>query len=109
MRITFVVASLALFLAAPLPVRADSVVAGVNECRRLTQQIGHFESMHARAEDLGNELWQERLEDHLGVLTKRRAENCPGYGPEEQMAQQLAILLKLAGQAALSYFTFGAF
>ncbi len=109
MRIFFVVASLALCLAAPSVASAESVLAGANECRRLTQQIDHFETMYSRAEDLDNELWQERIDDHLDILRKRRAENCPGYGPEEQMAQQFQTLLKLAGQAALSYFTFGAF
>src|SRR5262245_20788161 len=81
------------------------------ECARPQKQIAHFEGMVERAEDLDNELWTERTQQHVDLLRERQRERCPDDA--EDSAAKAALLafmnlLKVAGQAALSYFTFGA-
>jgi hypothetical protein len=98
--------ALALGLALLLPVTAS---AGTVECRRLTRKIEHFSFMVERAHDLDNEMWEERTQQHLDLLIARRAARCPEYAEDDSAMRALAALLKLAGQAALTYFTFGAF
>jgi hypothetical protein len=98
--------ALALGLALLLPVTAS---AGTVECRRLTRKIEHFTGMVERARDLDNEMWEERTQQHLDLLIERRAARCPEYAEDDSAMRALAALLKLAGQAAVTYFTFGAF
>jgi hypothetical protein len=97
--------TLALGLALLLPVTAS---AGTIECRRLTRRIEHFTGMVERAHDLDNQMWEERTQQHLDQLIVRRAAHCPEYAQDDSALQALALLLKLAGQAAITYFTFGA-
>lgn len=82
------------------------------ECARLHRQIAHFEGMAARADALGNELWTERTEKHVELLRERQKQRCPGDVPDDSAKEAFLAfmgLLKVAGKAALSYFTFGAF
>jgi hypothetical protein len=97
--------ALALALALLLPVTAS---AGTIECRRLTRKVDHFTGMVERAHDLDNAMWEERTQQHLDLLIARRAAHCPEYAHDDSAMRALAALLKLAGQAALTYFTFGA-
>jgi hypothetical protein len=82
------------------------------ECARLNRQIDHFEAMADRAEALENELWTERMEQHVELLRDKQKERCPD-DVETNAAREawlaFASLLKMAGKAALTYFTFGAF
>jgi hypothetical protein len=81
------------------------------ECARLKRQIDHFEGMVERAEEAGNELWSTRTQQHVDLLRKRQSERCPDDA-QDNAAKEAFIafmnLLKVAGQAALTYFTFGA-
>jgi hypothetical protein len=81
------------------------------ECARLHRQIAHFEGMAERAENLDNELWAERTQEHVALLRDRQRERCPDDA-EDSAAKEAFLafmnLLKVAGQAALTYFTFGA-
>ena len=68
--------------------------------------------MAARAEALDNELWQERTERQVSLLRERQKQRCPGDVPDNGAKEAMLAfmnLLKLAGKAALTYFTFGAF
>ena len=78
------------------------------ECARLARQIDHFTMMADRAEALENELWTERLEDHLELLRGMQAARCPDDVPIDEAAEAFKFLVKLAAKAALTYFTFGA-
>jgi hypothetical protein len=81
------------------------------ECARLNRQIDHFEGMSARAESQGNALWTERIGQHVALLREKQKERCPGDVPDDSAKQAFLAfmsLLKVAGQAALTYFTFGA-
>jgi hypothetical protein len=81
------------------------------ECARLRKQIDHFEGMADRAEAQGSEMWTERTEQHVSLLRERQKERCPGDVPDDSAKEAFFAfmsMLKLAGQAALSYFTFGA-
>jgi len=78
------------------------------ECARLARQIDHFEMMVERAEALENELWTERMEDHLELLKGMQAARCPDDVPVDSGAEAFKYLVKLAAKAALTYFTFGA-
>ena len=67
--------------------------------------------MADRAEAKGNAMWTERTEQHVSLLRERQEERCPGDVPDDSAKQAFLAfmsLLKVAGQAALSYFTFGA-
>jgi hypothetical protein len=97
-----------LALAAPEP---PERVGSPAECARLDKQIAHFEGMVERAEALDNELWAERTQQHVELLHDRQRERCPDDA-EGSAAKEAFLafmnLLKVAGQAALTYFTFGA-
>ena len=108
MRIT---RAIALGIALVWPALMSPGLAGATEieCRRLTSQIEHFSNMVERADQLDNAIWVERARDHLDQLVARRAEECPGYSAGAQAMQAFAQLMRIAGRAALTYFTFGAF
>lgn len=108
-------AALALLLLVPSAARAETAVARPlghpAECARLHRQIAHFEGMAARAEALQNELWMERTEQQVERLRERQQQRCPGDVPDDGAKEAFLAfmsLLKVAGQAALTYFTFGA-
>lgn len=107
--------ALALLLLVPAAARAQNDFARPlghpAECARLHRQIAHFEGMAARAEALDSELWQERTEQQVSLLRERQKQRCPGDVPDDGAKQAFLAfmsMLKLAGQAALTYFTFGA-
>lgn len=82
------------------------------ECARRHKQIAHFESQLERAEALDNALWEDRLSQHVDYLKAMQAQRCPDDVDDEgakAAAAAFAQMLKLAGKAALTYFTFGAF
>jgi hypothetical protein len=85
-----------------------SVNAHPAECARLSRQIDHYVMMAERAAKLENELWFERLEDHLQLLQGMQAARCPDDVPIDQAAEAFKLLVKLAAKAAITYFTFGA-
>lgn len=99
------VAAFAASLLAPLGAGA----AGPAECARLRRQIDHFQGMADRANALESELWSERLGGHLALLRGRQLDRCPQDVPrDDSTAKAFMQLLRVAGQAALTYFTFGA-
>ena len=85
-----------------------SVNAHPAECARLARQIDHYVMMAERAAALENELWFERMEDHLQLLQGMQAARCPDDVPIDQAAEAFKLLVKLAAKAAITYFTFGA-
>jgi hypothetical protein len=100
------IAAFAAGLLAPLGAAA---AAGPAECARLRRQIDHFQGMADRAEKLNSELWTDRLEGHLGLLRGRQLDRCPQDVPhDDSTAKAFMQLLRVAGEAALTYFTFGA-
>ena len=110
---------LALVLLAPVVARADDELAEIPrgpgspaECARLAKQIQHFEDMADRAEALGNEMWIETMQQHVELLKQRQEERCPRDADSASAKAAFiafARLLKVAGSAALTYLTFGAF
>jgi hypothetical protein len=81
--------------------------AGVTECRRLTQQIEHFQRMAEEAEERDNELWEQRTREHVERLVERRKAQCPGFADGERAAMAFNELLKLAASYAVTFFTLG--
>ena len=62
-----------------------------------------------RLEQLGNEMWTERMGEHLARLKGRQADRCPQDVPtDDSTARAFMQLLRVAGEAAITYFTFGA-
>ncbi len=99
------IAALAAGLLAPIGAQA----AGPAECARLRRQIDHFQGMADRAKQLKSELWTDRLGSHLGMLRARQLDRCPQDVPhDDTTAKAFMQLLRIAGSAALTYFTFGA-
>jgi hypothetical protein len=82
---------------------------GSAECRHLTTQINFFAIRKGRAQELGNELWEERLDQHLQNLVERRAERCEGYSDSDQAWEALDKLVQIAAKGAVTFFTLGAF
>jgi len=81
------------------------------ECARLRKQIDHFQGMADRAEAQGNAMWTQRTQQHVSRLREIQQNRCPGDVPDDSAKQAFLAfmsLLKVAGQAALTYFTFGA-
>jgi hypothetical protein len=101
MRIAFAIALVALLLAPGI-----SWATSPGRCRQLNHRIAHFEAMEARADQLGNDLWEDRFHDHLAALKSER-KSCPGYSDSEVAAAQMRELLRLAARGAITFFTMG--
>jgi hypothetical protein len=106
-----VIAALAAGLLAPVAAHADTAhgPGSPAECSRLRRQIDHFQFMADRAKAINSELWTDRLATHLALLKDRQANRCPQDVPhDDTTARAFMQLLRVAGEAALTYFTFGA-
>jgi hypothetical protein len=97
------VAACSAALLAPTAARAG----GSGECRYLSQKIDHFERLEERARTLENDLWVDRIQDHLDQLRERRSQSCPGYSDSDVAARQMQQLLKFAAKGAVTFFTMG--
>ena len=81
------------------------------QCARLHKQIAHFEDMVERAEERGNDVWIEGMQQHVDQLRDEQRSLCPDDAADSAAKEAFLAfmnLLKVAGQAALTYFTFGA-
>ncbi len=80
------------------------------DCARMLRQINHFEGMADRAEDLGNEMWATKTQAHVDLLEDRLAARCPNYtarDEQQEIARQMMRLMKVAADAAVTFFTMG--
>jgi len=77
------------------------------ECSRLRRQIDHVSGMHARAHQLGNDLWEQRIANQVNMLRGIQAARCPNDVPVDEVGEAFVELLKLAAKGAAAYFTFG--
>ena len=107
MRSGLVVLLLAAACSAALSAPAAARARGSSECRYLNQKIDHFETLEERARTLENDLWVDRIHDHLDNLRERRSQSCPGYSDSDVAARQMQELLKLAARGAITFFTLG--
>lgn len=115
LRIACLIAALALLL--PLAARAQpaeapesaEVPSNPARCARYAREIIQYQQMAGRAAKLGNEEWERNLEAHVELLRDRAEPQCPEIKVSDSTWESLKLLLRLAGQAALAYFTFGAF
>ena len=96
-----------------LPAQA---VRGTRDCRRMTRQIAHYEGVADVAKQRDNEMWRTATIAHVERLQVRRAKMCPQYVAELQeknaairAARATKAFMKMAGKAALRYFTMGAY
>lgn len=114
--VVFVVLAWAVGL--PLPAIADGEpqqFTRVQQCRRLTRQITHFEdTVLVMAEERGNASWEQATLDHLDRLKNRRADRCPEYARQrgvlakaKQEAEEFRELMVMAAKGAAKYFTGG--
>jgi hypothetical protein len=98
----------ALLVALVMPMAASaSRTQNPAVCRRIAQQLVHYDAMRARADDQGSAVWAKRFDAHLSKLEDDFAARCPEQAAQQQSIQQLAALLKNAGRTALSFFTLG--
>ena len=85
------------------------------QCRRLTLQIDHYEgTILPMAVSRGNRAWEAATSAQIERLWHRRADLCPAYGRQRTMMARAADqmrkfneLVKMAGRAAVTYFTGG--
>jgi hypothetical protein len=96
-----------LWVALAVPATASAQARNPAVCRRIAQQLVHYDAMKVRAHEEGHDLWVDRFEDHIESLEGHFAEKCPEQAAEQRSIQQLGALLKGAGRAALTFFTLG--
>lgn len=107
MRILALAALAALWL---LPALAAADEFHGNECRRTEKQIAHFQDVLTLAQERDNELWEDATRQHIDRLQTRLEQRCPEHVKANAIARAAAetrALLKLAAQAAITYFTGG--
>jgi len=99
----------AILLAACLLLCAASASAEPPQCKRITQQQAHYQTLRDRAHAADNALWQDRLDQQLNYLRQeRRMLGCPdAQAAFEAMMAQLRELVKLAAEGAATFFTGG--
>ena len=89
-----------------------AAAADPSDCGRLMHRIIHFEGMVDRAEELGKDDWAEKTQRHVDLLETRLDDRCPAYSArdeQQEAARQMALLLKVAANAAVKFFTLGAY
>jgi hypothetical protein len=96
-------------LAAALLLPTAAAAGSPQLCARYARQIAHYENMRELAEERGNAMWEERLAGQVESLRTRAQQDCPDLFTDDDTAEAMAALLKVAARAALTYFTFGAF
>jgi hypothetical protein len=93
-----------------LPATASALNPG--ECARLMRQIYHFRTMEQRADDLGNELYADRMLMQTDLLRDRFDERCPGFSEDDRLVRQaiadFARAMRIGAEAAAKYFSMGA-
>jgi hypothetical protein len=106
--LTVGVVCVAILLASP----ALAVPSHKAECRRITNQVGHFVNVAEMADSRGDELWLNGTLAHIDRLKERRVRLCPEWQEPNWAAiyaKMAADMVKMAGKAFLKYMTFGAY
>ncbi len=86
--------------------------ADPSDCGRLMYRIVHFEGMVERAEAAGKDDWAEKTQRQVELLETQLADRCPKFSArdeQQEAARQFALLMKVAADAALKFFTLGAY
>ncbi len=86
--------------------------ADPSDCGRLMYRIVHFEGMVERAEAAGKDDWAEKTQLQVDLLEDQLADRCPKFSArdeQQEAARQFALLMKVAADAALKFFTLGAY
>jgi hypothetical protein len=110
----------ALLLCAPLAALAQAeppanapesveIPSNPARCARYAREIIQYQQMAGRADALGNDEWRDKLEAHVERLRERAEPQCPEIKMSDSTWESLKQLIRLAGKAAVAYFTFGAF
>jgi len=80
------------------------------ECIKLTKQLMRYAGDLEMARSRDNALWEEATNQQIGRLARRRARLCPSIIASEDPAwRRIGNILGIAAQAAIKYFTWGAF
>jgi len=98
-------ALLAALWAAPAGAATNSPAACVN----LAHQLVHYDTMRERAADADNGMWLARIDQQIDALESQLSSRCPDEARRVRNDQQLAELLRLAAQGAITFFTMGAY
>jgi hypothetical protein len=84
-----------------------------SECANLLKRIHHFKSMEDRAAQLGNDMWEERMQFQTDLLRERYDERCEGFAEDDRPIRKAVAdfkkVVKVAAKAAAQFFTAGAF
>ena len=99
-----------ILLAACLLLCASAVSAAEPpQCKRLTQQQAHYQTLRDRAHAADNALWENRLDTQIKYLrAQRRSIGCPdAQAAFEAMLKQMRELIKLAAEGAATFFSGG--
>ena len=93
-----------------MPAAATAINPG--ECARLMRQIYHFRSLEQRADDLGNQLYADRMLFQTDRLRERFDVRCDGFSEDDRLVRQamadFARIMRIGASAAARYFSMGA-
>lgn len=94
---------------AVVPEPYDPKLARLNkgECRKIERQIIQYTDVAARANDQGNELWEQSTVAHVDRLEERWNALCATE--DDSFARMLNRALTLGTQLAIKYFSMGYF
>ena len=83
-----------------------------SECANLLKRIHHFKSMEDRAEQLGNDMWADRMQFQTDLLRERYDDRCEGFAEDDRALRKAVAdfkkVMKVAAKAAAQFFTAGA-
>ena len=80
------------------------------QCKRIAKQLNNHAVSVDQAQRQGNALWARANVAQMNRLDHRRARLCPDLYPQSARAkalEEMKRLAKMAGKAALSFFTLG--
>jgi hypothetical protein len=92
---------------APEPYDASLARLNKGQCRKLARQIIQYTDVAARADDRGDELWEQSTVAHVDRLEARWNALCATE--DDSFARMFNRALTVASRLALKYFTMGYF
>lgn len=90
-----------------LPAAAAARSRNPVTCAYIARKLVHYDDMRQRAVAQGKDVWVERIDQVIDDTEHEFMVECPEQAAQQRTAAQLRELLKLAGRAALTFFTMG--
>jgi hypothetical protein len=93
-----------------MPSAATAINPG--QCAQLMRQIYHYRALEQRADDLGNDIYANRMLMQTDLLRERFDVRCEGFSEDDRLMRQamadFARIMRIGAAAAARYFSMGA-